>query len=58
MGQALDKAGKSNQATPQYREAVRILESISKEDGASHVLERSDLKGIYQAAKCYRDATV
>jgi eukaryotic-like serine/threonine-protein kinase len=51
MGKALDKLGKSNQATPHYREAVRILESLSKEDGASHILERSDLKDIYIAAK-------
>jgi tetratricopeptide (TPR) repeat protein len=51
MGQALDKLGKSNQSTPQYREAVRILESLSKEDGASHILERADLKDIYSKAK-------
>jgi serine/threonine protein kinase/tetratricopeptide (TPR) repeat protein len=57
IGQALDKAGKSNQATPQYREAVRILESLSKEDGASHILERSDLKDIYIAAKSSQGGT-
>ena len=51
MGQALDKLGKRNQATPHYGEAVRILESVSKEDGASHILERSDLKDIDIAAK-------
>jgi tetratricopeptide (TPR) repeat protein len=51
MGEALDKLGKSNQATPHYREAVRILESVSKEDGASHILERADLKDIYSKAK-------
>ena len=57
MGQVLDKTGKSNQSTPQFREAVRILESISKEDGASRILERSDLKEIYhEAAKSYQGA--
>jgi len=57
LGQALDKAGKSNQAVPQYREVVRLLESISKEDGAARILERSDLKDIYhQAAKSYQGA--
>ncbi len=56
MGQALDKLGKSNQATPHYHEAVRILESLSKEDGASHILERSDLKDIYIAAKSSQGA--
>jgi len=57
MGLAFDKSGKSNQATPQYREAVRILESVSKEDGASHILERSDLKDIYSAAKSSQGGT-
>ena len=56
MGQALDKLGRSNQATPQYREAVSILESLSREDGASHILERSDLKDIYIAAKSSQGA--
>jgi tetratricopeptide (TPR) repeat protein len=51
IGQALGKLGKSNQATPHYRDSVRILESISKEDGASHILERFDLKDIYGKAK-------
>jgi len=51
MGQALDKAGNSNQAIPRYREAVKILESLSKEDGAAHILERADLKDIYSKAK-------
>jgi tetratricopeptide (TPR) repeat protein len=55
MGQALDKSGKSDQVTPHYREAVRILESLSKEDGASHILERADLKDIYSAAKSSQD---
>jgi len=56
MGQALDKLGRSNQATPQYREAVSILESLSREDGASHILERSDLKDIYITAKSSQGA--
>ncbi len=50
MGQALE-AGKSNQATPHYHEALGILESISKEDGASRILERADLKGICRLTK-------
>jgi tetratricopeptide (TPR) repeat protein len=51
MGQALEKAGKSNQATPHYHEALGILESISKEEGASRILERADLKGICRVTK-------
>jgi hypothetical protein len=35
---------------------VSILESLSREDGASHILERSDLKDIYIAAKSSQGA--
>jgi tetratricopeptide (TPR) repeat protein len=51
MGQALDKSKKTDQAIPHYREAMGILESISKEDGASGILERADLKEIYHTTK-------
>lgn len=57
MGQAFNKLGNSNQATREYREAVTILESISTEDGASHISERADLKDIYLAAKSSRGTT-
>ena len=50
MGKALARSGKQNEATPHYREAVNILESISKQDGAGRILERSDLKEIYREA--------
>jgi eukaryotic-like serine/threonine-protein kinase len=57
MGRTLDKTGKRNQATPQFREAVRTLESISKQNGAARLLERADLKDIYrEAAKSYHGA--
>ena len=55
LGAALAAGGKAQDAVPHYREAVRILESISKQDGAARVLERSDLKDIYrEAAKGYQ----
>ncbi len=55
LGDALAKSGKKQEAIPHYRQAVNILESISKQDGASRVLDRSDLKDIYrQAAKGYQ----
>jgi tetratricopeptide (TPR) repeat protein/predicted Ser/Thr protein kinase len=44
----LVESGKSSDATPHYREVVRILESISKEDNSARVLERADLQGIYR----------
>jgi len=55
LGVALAQSGKQTEAVPHYREAVKLLESISKEDGAGRVLERSDLKDIYRdAAKGYQ----
>ena len=55
LGAALAASGKTAEAVPHYREAVRLLETISKEEGAARVLERSDLKDIYrQAAKGYQ----
>jgi eukaryotic-like serine/threonine-protein kinase len=57
LGAALAQSGKQAEAVPHYREAVRILETISRQDGAGRVLERSDLKDIYRdAAKGYQGA--
>ena len=41
------KNGKGNEAAIHYRQVVSILDSVSKEDGSSKVLDRADLKGIY-----------
>jgi tetratricopeptide (TPR) repeat protein len=58
LGAALAAAGKKQEAIPHYRQAVNILESISKEGGASRVLDRSDLKDVYRdAAKGYQGAS-
>ena len=49
------RGGKTNQYVPQYQEAVRILESISKENGAGRLLDRADLKDVYRdAVKSYQ----
>jgi tetratricopeptide (TPR) repeat protein len=57
MGQVLSLGGKSREYAPQYQEAVRILESISKENGAGRLLDRSDLKDLYHdAVKSYQGA--
>ncbi|MGC2300347.1 MAG: tetratricopeptide repeat protein, partial [Acidobacteriaceae bacterium] len=45
------QSGKKNEATIGYREVVRILDGISKEDTSSKVLDRADLKGIYADAQ-------
>jgi len=44
-------AGKSKDAQFHFGEAARILQSLSKLEGASHILDRPDLKNMYSAAK-------
>jgi serine/threonine protein kinase/tetratricopeptide (TPR) repeat protein len=57
LGEVYEKTGKSREYAPQYQEAVRLLESISKEQGAGRLLDRSDLKDIYQqSVKSYQGA--
>jgi tetratricopeptide (TPR) repeat protein len=58
LGNASAHGGKPQEAVPHYRQAVGILESMSKEDGATRILERADLKDIYRdAAKSYQGGT-
>jgi hypothetical protein len=55
LGKALVLSGNAKEAIPHYRQAVNLLESISKQEGAARVLDRSDLKDIYrEAAKGYQ----
>ena len=57
LGEILSVGGKTKEYVPQYQEAVRILESISKENGVSRLLDRSDLKDVYHdAVKSYQGA--
>ena len=46
----LVQTGKGTEATPHYREVVRILEAISKEDNSATILERADLAPMYREA--------
>jgi eukaryotic-like serine/threonine-protein kinase len=58
LGNASAQSGKAKEAVSHYRQSVVILESISKEEGATRVLERADLKDIYRAAaKSYQGGT-
>src|SRR5581483_12122184 len=50
LGNAIARSGKTTEAVPHYREAVRLLEAVSKDEGAGRVLERSDLKDVYHDA--------
>jgi tetratricopeptide (TPR) repeat protein/predicted Ser/Thr protein kinase len=47
LGTVLRASGKSAEAKDHYRQAVRLLDSISKEKGAEKVLQRPDLSVIY-----------
>jgi serine/threonine protein kinase/predicted Zn-dependent protease len=47
LATALRATGNGTEATPHYREALRLLDGIYKEPGAEKVIERADLKPIY-----------
>jgi len=58
LGEVFSLVGRTKEYAPQYQEAVRILESISKGPGAGRLLDRSDLKDIYRdAIKSYQGGT-
>jgi tetratricopeptide (TPR) repeat protein len=52
LATVLRATGNGTEATPHYREALRLLDEIRKEAGAEKVIERADLKAIY--AECTR----
>jgi tetratricopeptide (TPR) repeat protein len=47
LATALRATGNGKEATPHYREALRLLDEMRKEAGAEKVIERADLKPIY-----------
>jgi eukaryotic-like serine/threonine-protein kinase len=47
LGNLLKQTRDSSGAAGQYRQAATILDEIRKEQGAEHILERADLKTIY-----------
>jgi len=54
----LAQVGGAREATPHYREVVRILEGIGKEDHSARVLERADLQAMYRdSMKAFQGAT-
>jgi tetratricopeptide (TPR) repeat protein len=54
LATALRATGNGAEATPHYREALRLLDEMRKEPGAENLLERADLKPIY--AECARSS--
>jgi hypothetical protein len=51
LGNSLRLSGDSTNAAGHYREAVRMLDEIKKDPGAEKLLERADLKSIYEEAR-------
>ncbi len=55
LGKLADAAGQKAQSVAQYRQTVQLLETASKEPGVGHLLDRADLKSLYQdALKAYQ----
>ncbi len=50
LGNLLKASGDTNGAVGQYKQTLSILDEIRKEPGADHLLERADLKAIYDDA--------
>ena len=50
LGTALRLSGSASEAAAQYREALRLLDEIRKEQGADHLIDRYDLKPIFAEA--------
>jgi serine/threonine protein kinase/tetratricopeptide (TPR) repeat protein len=50
MGTSLRLSGDESAAASHYREALRSLDEMKKEPGAEHLLDRSDLRAIYEEA--------
>ncbi len=58
LGSILTKTNHAKDAVPHYRETVRILESIAKENGTARVLERADVSGMYlEAMKSFQGSS-
>ena len=50
LGSALRLTGNAADAKSHYREAIRVLDGITKEAGSENALQRADLKAIYTDA--------
>jgi tetratricopeptide (TPR) repeat protein len=48
LGTALRLGGSASESTDHYRKVISSLDEMKKEAGAEHLLERSDLKTIYE----------
>jgi hypothetical protein len=56
LATVLHITGNSAEAQRHYHEAVRRLDEIRKEPGAEKVMERADLKVVYQGSSRWSQA--
>ena len=56
LGTSLRLSGHSADAAAQYREFTRLLDDMKKEAGAEKLLERADLKSIYEESTRWASA--
>ena len=54
LGKAVALTGKSKETASHYQAAARILQSLSKQAGVAHILERADLKKMYSDTMSYQ----
>lgn len=57
LATALRATGNATEATGHYREALRLLDEIRKEAGAEKMMERADLKSIYEESTRWSQAS-
>src|SRR6202035_4870267 len=47
MGEALRLSGETSEASRQYQQALRLFDTLKKEQGTERLFDRSDLKAMY-----------
>jgi eukaryotic-like serine/threonine-protein kinase len=56
LGETLRLSGKSAEASGHYGQARQLLDDMKKEPGAEHLLDRSDLKSVYEESTRWSQA--
>ena len=53
LGETIRLAGNSRDAVAQYAQALRLFDELKKDPGAEHLLQRPDLKQMYDTSNQY-----
>jgi tetratricopeptide (TPR) repeat protein len=57
LGDAIRLSGNASEASGQYRQALGILDALRKEQGAERLLDRSDLRKMFEEASHWASAS-